>query len=99
MLSLNIRVNRNLMTPALKRIQDKLQELPKETLMQFIKETPIDTGNARRRTSLQNNKIIRARYPYATRLDKGWSQQAPRGMTKPTKQWMRDRIRKILRSR
>lgn len=99
MISMKVMVNRNLMTPALKRIQAKLQQLPQETHKEFVATTPIDTGNARRSTSLQNNKIIRARYPYASRLDKGWSRQAPKGMTRPTKEWMRQRIRQILRSK
>ncbi len=99
MISMKIAVNRNLMTPALKRIQGKLQQLPQQTYKEFVDITPIDTGNARRRTSLQNNKIIRARYAYASRLDKGWSRQAPRGMTRPIKEWMKQRIRQILRSK
>ena len=96
--SLSVRLNRNLMTPALKNIQQKLQQLPAEALMEFIRQTPIDTGNARRSTSLSNNKI-RARYAYATRLDRGYSRQNPRGMSRPTKEFMRARIRQILRSR
>lgn len=99
MISMKVMVNRNLMTPALKRIQGKLQQLPQETYKEFVSTTPIDTGNARNKTTLQNNKTIRARYPYATRLDKGWSRQAPRGMTRPVKEWMRQRIRQILRSK
>jgi hypothetical protein len=50
----------------------------------FIKETPIRSGNARRNTSLVNNKSIQAVYPYAQRLDQGWSKQSPEGMTAPT---------------
>jgi hypothetical protein len=40
-------------------------------------------GNARRKTKLQGNEI-QADYPYAKRLEEGWSTQAPDGMTKPT---------------
>lgn len=53
--------------------------------------TPIDTGNAKRKTKLQGFTII-ADYPYATRLEQGWSSQAYDGMTKPTLQDVRDYI-------
>lgn len=50
---------------------------------EFVKITPIDTGNARNNTTLNGN-IIEANYPYAERLDEGWSKQAPNGMVEPT---------------
>lgn len=40
-------------------------------------------GNARRKTILRGNQI-EANYPYAQRLEEGWSSQAPKGMTEPT---------------
>ena len=46
--------------------------------------TPIDKGNAQRNTRLESNGRIGARYPYAERLDTGWSKDAPKGFTKPT---------------
>ena len=61
----------------------------------FRKVTPVDSGNARRRTTLVGTEI-RAQYPYATRLDTGWSKQAPNGMVKPTLQYLRDYIKKHL---
>ena len=45
--------------------------------------TPIDTGNAQRNTKKNKRKII-ADYPYAARLDEGWSKQAPNGFTDQT---------------
>lgn len=108
MISMNVRVSRNLMTPALKNISNALQKLPSDTHQQFVKTTPIDTGNARTKTKLVNNKRIEANYPYAGVLDKGrhmtnrgvrGSKQAPRGMTRPVREWMRNFIRKLLRTR
>jgi hypothetical protein len=49
----------------------------------FVKNTPIRSGNARRKTRLQGNTIDAA-YPYAQRLEEGYSKQAPKGMTEPT---------------
>jgi hypothetical protein len=45
--------------------------------------TPIRSGNARRSTYLRKTTIS-AEYPYAERLDEGYSKQAPKGMTTPT---------------
>lgn len=49
----------------------------------FVKNTPVRSGNARRNTKKQG-KVINADYPYAQRLEEGYSQQAPNGMTEPT---------------
>lgn len=48
-------------------------------------------GNARRRTRLVGNDV-EANYAYALRLEKGWSTQAPDGMTKPTIERIRDYV-------
>jgi hypothetical protein len=99
MINMNVKINRNLLTPALKRIRKQLDQLPAEIYMEFVKNTPIDTGNARRSTQLINNKKIAAKYIYAGRLEKGWSKQAPQGMVKPTKEWAKKRIKQILRKK
>lgn len=49
----------------------------------FLKNTPVKTGNARRHTTKTTDEIV-ANYPYARRLDNGWSRQSPNGMSKPT---------------
>jgi len=71
---------------ALKQFK-QLNEVPQTVLDKaydyFVKKTPIRTGNARRHTDLKQTEIV-ADYPYAQRLDNGYSKQAPTGMTKPT---------------
>ena len=57
--------------------------------------TPIKSGNARNHTTTNGN-TINADYPYAQRLDKGWSKKAPNGMVKPTIQYLREYIKKQL---
>lgn len=54
---------------------------------EFLRNTPIATGNARNNTSQIRNEI-RAEYPYANRLDNGYSKQSPRGMVEPTLEWI-----------
>lgn len=73
---------------------------------QYFKSiTPIDTGNARRRTKLINYKIV-ADYAYAFVLDLGrhmtkrgprGSKQAPKGMSTPTAKKFGEWVRKFIR--
>jgi hypothetical protein len=108
MISVNVKVNRNLLTPALKKIRSQIEQLPQRLEEKMIELTPEDTGNAKSKTRLVNNKRIEAKYPYAKVLDKGrhmtnkgrrGSNQAPRGMTGPLKEWYRKVVRSILRTR
>lgn len=61
----------------------------------FKSITPIDKGNARRNTYQSGNQIM-ANYPYATKLDKGASKQAPRGMSVPTEEYLQQYIKQQL---
>jgi len=66
---------------------------------EFKINTPVRTGNARRNTSLialSKDYFIQADYPYAQRLDEGYSKQRPAGMSKPTIDWIRSYISKKL---
>lgn len=88
----------NNITSSIKKIQEKLDNLPKEAYKEFVKTTPIRTGNARRKTKL-NKDTIEANYPYAKRLDEGYSSQAPKGMTKPTEDFINKRMKQILKGK
>ncbi len=61
----------------------------------FRKITPIDTGNAKRNTTTQG-KVIRANYGYASKLDEGFSRQAPGGMSDPTINYYEDILERDL---
>jgi len=69
--------------------------LVKETYDYFVDATPIRTGNARRSTRLRGTTID-ANYPYAERLDEGYSRQAPKGMTGPTEKFLEKRINDLI---
>ena len=81
-------------------IRQQIAALPKETYDYFKSVTPIDTGNARRKTKLTGT-TIRADYPYAEPLDRGHSKQALQGnppgagMTGPTEKWLNKRVKQI----
>jgi len=73
--------------------------MPRVALQEYKKNTPKDSGNARRKTKRRNNEII-GDYPYSGVLDdglfpnppkagtgkttQGYSTQAKQGMAKPT---------------
>lgn len=89
---------------ATKRLQDRIKQI-KQVLDPnnlanvgypvFVRNTPIKTGNARRNTTKGNGEI-EASYPYAHRLDNGWSRQSPNGMVTPTITAIRAYIKKQL---
>ena len=92
------RVVKDDMTPSLRRISAALTKLPSEAYSFFKEETPIKTGNAKRRTRLQG-EVIKADYDYATELDSGKSRQAPEGMSKPTNEFVTKRVNDIMRKK
>jgi hypothetical protein len=79
-------------------IRERFSTLPKLAFKHWRKITPKRTGNARRKTRLRKNEI-QARYPYAERLDNGWSKQAPDGMFEPTVEFIKKRSKRMLRKR
>lgn len=101
MVNLEIKTNINVMLGNIKR---KLQQLPREAYNEFYDKTPYRSGNAKSKTKLVGNKIV-ANYAYAGVLDKGrhltnrgmrGSKQAPQGMTKPTVNFIKKRIKQIV---
>ncbi len=70
-------------------LMKELKKIPVESVEEagtyFKGITPKRTGNARSKTVTKKTKSrIEANYPYAGRLDEGWSKQAPKGMSDPT---------------
>lgn len=82
-------------TKKTQRQMKEIRQLPARTLNYFKAQTPIDTGNARRSTKLEGTNTIHGDYPYAQRLEDGWSDQAPQGMIKPTERWLRTQFKRI----
>lgn len=83
----------------LKDVKNKLSELPSEAFDVFVKNTPVRNGNARRNTKLVNNKKIQTNYPYAARLNQGYSEQNRKGMVEPTLQFIRKRVKEITKGK
>jgi len=78
-----------------KLLADRVQ---REAYKFFVEHTPIRSGNARNHTFLQGDEI-EADYPYAERLDNGYSPQAPAGMTKPTIEFIKAEIHRQLKGK
>jgi len=83
-------------TRSLQRIEQKIDQLPKQAFDYWVKITPKLSGNARQRTRFARDKIL-AQYPYAERLDQGYSKKAPQGMSQPTQKFIDQEMRKLLR--
>lgn len=98
-MKLDIKITNNI-SPAFAKMKKQLNQLPEDAYKVFVKETPIRSGNARSRTKLKNNKkTIDANYPYAQRLDEGYSKQSPKGMVEPTMDYIAEEFIKIMTGR
>lgn len=82
-------------TPNLDKKIKALDSLMPKVYNYFKSRTPIRTGQARQRTRLQGH-TIHANYPYAQRLDEGYSRQSPDGMTKPTAEFLEQQLKRIM---
>jgi hypothetical protein len=89
------KVNDTISASILRQAGD-MRGVPAKAHQYFQSITPKDTGNARNRTVLTGTTIL-ANYPYAVRLDRGWSKQAPKGMVEPTKRFIEQLIKQKLR--
>lgn len=94
-LNFKITIDDNI-TPDTKAKQKQLDRVPNDAFTFFRAHTPIRTGNARRNTVLKKDTIVGA-YPYAQRLDEGYSRQAPDGMSKPTEAYIKKRLDAIMK--
>ena len=83
-------------TKDLERRQAQLKQVPAQAFEYFVSVTPKATGRARKSTRLRG-ETIEANYPYATRLDDGYSPKAPQGMTKPTDRFLQKTVDKIMK--
>lgn len=78
------------------RLEDIKKAVMPQAFSYFESITPIRSGNARRKTRLTSDFEIITNYPYAQRLDEGWSKQSPNGMSEPTVKKIRQLISSYL---
>lgn len=94
MIKFDVNMQNNI-TNQINKIKKKLKKVPQEAYDFFYDQTPIRSGNARSKTKLKKDTIV-ANYPYAQRLDEGYSKQAPKGMTEPTQKFVDKRVKDIM---
>ena len=93
---MRIRIKQQNASRKLRSRKNALSRIPRKGYDFFVKETPIRTGNAKRRTKFVKGDTIDANYPYAERLDTGYSKQAPLGMSIPTFAYIRRLVRRAM---
>lgn len=82
---MGIKVSRKDLGLLQKDINKAVSDSMNSTYRYFRRITPKRSGNARSNTDYDRRNLeIIADYPYAARLDEGWSKQAPKGFTDPT---------------
>ena len=91
-----VNIGNNKINPSLKSKVKLLDAVPGQAYTFFKAHTPIRTGNARSHTFIKKD-VITAAYPYAQRLDNGYSRQAPDGMSKPTEAFVKRTVDKIMK--
>lgn len=93
---MTVRKTKDTMTRSLKKVESQLEAIAEEAFDYLVSITPKDRGNARRKTRLRD-QTIEMRYPYAERLDNGYSDQAPNGMSTPTLKYLQKNKKKLVR--
>ena len=94
---ITIRIITDKITPDTNKRAKALNKVAPKAHKKWVEVTPKRTGNAKRRTKFEGGDTINADYPYARRLDKGYSKQAPKGMLDPTVKFIKDELDKIFR--
>ena len=96
---MEIRVNTKDVTKLFRQLSGLPSDIHRDAYTFLKNKTPIRSGNARRKTKKESGLRIGSRYEYASKLDEGFSRQAPDGFTDPTidkmKQLVDKEIRKI----
>ena len=82
-MSVNMKVDTSEFTELVRLAKKDIEQVREDAFDFFHDLTPYRTGNAKNNT-FRSGKTIQASYPYAGRLDEGYSNQAPQGMSGPT---------------
>tara|TARA_R100000734_G_C3318832_1_gene113497 strand:+ start:3461 stop:3748 length:288 start_codon:yes stop_codon:yes gene_type:complete len=93
---MKITVDKSIFKKRMKKLDQVPNQLMRNAFTELKDKTPVRSGNARNKTKLRRN-TIRSDYPYAGRLDEGWSKQAPKGFTEPTLEFMDKNVDKLIK--
>ena len=87
----NVNIDRSQFDQLLKELKDLPEEVAQEAGKYYKRITPRLSGNAQSKTYTKG-KSIKSDYAYAGRLDDGYSKQAPRGMSEPTINYIKELV-------
>lgn len=85
-MTITVKIDNHLLKAKMANLLEVKKVVTPDIYKFFVEHTPIRSGNARNHTVLEGDEIVAA-YPYAEKLDEGYSPQAPAGMTKPTEEY------------
>jgi hypothetical protein len=92
-----IRVDASIFEKRAKKLEGLPQSAMEQTFPFLKKSTPKRSGNARSKTKYNRSQDkIESNYPYAGRLDEGWSKQAPKGFTTPSIGFLERAVNKLV---
>lgn len=94
---ITITIQSDKLSPDANKRAKQLEKVAKLAHKKWVEVTPKRSGNAKNKTKLVNRDTIHANYPYAKRLDEGYSKQAPQGMLDPTVKYLKKELDKIFR--
>jgi hypothetical protein len=99
MIEIKVSFNSNKVISELSNDVDQMVRQVSTDLLDTIKQiTPVRSGRAKRGWRLRKqgklNYEVANRVPYISRLDEGYSKQAPRGMTRPAIREVLNRARR-----
>jgi len=92
---MSIKINKADLKRLQKDIADAIEDANDDTFKFYRKETPVRGGNARNKTKYRESRdkySITSNYDYAERLDEGWSKQSPKGFTKPSFEFLKNKL-------
>jgi hypothetical protein len=95
---MKVKVNANSFLNVLRDNKTLADKVIEKAVIYFTAHTPKDSGNARSHTFREGTKII-ADYPYAQKLDEGYSSQDLDGMTKPTIEYIKAEVERQLKGK
>lgn len=93
---MSVKINATVFDKRMKQLAELPTYLIKQALTITKDNTPVASGNARKKTIKKGNKIV-SDYAYAGRLNEGYSRQAPSGFTQPTIEQLDDKAQKYVR--
>jgi hypothetical protein len=97
-MTLTVKIDNKMLLGKMKELSQVKAATDQAIYDYFVSVTPIRSGNARNHTDLVGDQI-QANYPYAEKLNQGYSPQAPAGMVAPTKEFAKKVVTEYIKNK